>query len=364
LRAVAVLMVLAYHFDLHLRGGFLGVDLFFAISGFVITRTLFVSLASPATNREILRDFCVRRTWRLLPALLTTVVITTVCSIVFSTGSIGRSIGAAFAALSGLANWWTGSLPPQRSLHALSHTWSLAIEEQFYLALPLVLIGLRNHAKRAAFAFSALLIVISTLSMFTSSLTPDGINATYFSSFARATPIALGVLLATILHVGGKRGSTNAVTSRPTILLGGLTLSLAPSLLFADYNSKWLYRGGFLLTSLVLTGIVAVVIQMDGSDTPIARALRSKPAQFIGERSYALYLVHFPIALRFGSLGRPIALALKMVLTAIATEALHQLVEKRFRHSGPRSHARLALRVQMGLVSAGIFLAFLVGVGR
>jgi peptidoglycan/LPS O-acetylase OafA/YrhL len=357
LRAIAVLMVVAYHFDLHLRGGFIGVDVFFVVSGFVITRMLLTTLGEQQSTKSILRDFYVRRGWRLLPSLVAVIIATVAATIVFPGPDRAATIRNAMAGLSGIANWWTVNNIVSKGLNPLSHTWSLAIEEQFYLLLPLVLATFRRRAAQAAVVFSALLIFLSALTFFLTSLNDTSINHTYFSSIARATPIALGTLLAVAVRQNAIPGSTLFQFGRlnPTLLLCTLGFFLLPTLAFADFNSQWLYRGGFLLLAVVLAGIVAASLQLAGTNALLARLLRIRPLQIIGDRSYAIYLTHFPLALRFESFGRIERIGLKILLTIVATELLHRVVEQPLRTRGPKSKFARALPIaQLLLVVGGI----------
>ncbi len=337
LRAVAVLMVIAYHFDLHLRGGFLGVDLFFVISGFVITRNLLGLIQRDTSSGAVLADFYTRRAWRLLPSLIVTVAVTLIAASYFHFDSSAYLTKNAVASLSGVANWWTGNVATKYDTGSLTHTWSLAIEEQFYLVLPVFVVFGRRHARAFAIGLSGLLIAIAILSFGAMHLDFIGLNHTYFSSFARGIPIALGVLFAALSadQAIPTRGLSPIVFA-PNMMFAALGASIVPALLFANWDSRWLYRGGFALTGIVFLGMVIATVEFSGTASIFARVLRSTPTQWVADRSYVLYLVHFPIALRFGSYPQTSAVALKLILTLIATELLHRFIEKPLRHRGPQ----------------------------
>jgi peptidoglycan/LPS O-acetylase OafA/YrhL len=348
LRAVAIALVVAYHFDLHVRGGFLGVDLFFVVSGYVITRGLLDSMRALNTGgasvggnpvRSLLKTFYVRRAWRLLPSLVIMLMAVTCAAAVTGHGiDVRHTVDTALASLSGGANWWIGATATVHGVGPLTHTWSLAIEEQLYLVLPMVLVIGRRRPRRAALGLSLSLMGLSALWFATTKLDPQSLNRAYFSSIARATPVALGIALA-VWH--DRRQRPLAVS--PRILSAGWCACAAvtlPALAQADFDTTWLYQGGFELMSFALAGLVALTVELAHSNTVIAKILRSRPATFIGDRSYVLYLVHFPLVFWFGSYGRIGSLALRLVVAAVASEALHRLVEQPLRLRGP--HLRRA----------------------
>ncbi len=373
LRAVAIALVVAYHFDLHVRGGFIGVDLFFVISGLVITRALLAQISSvdssgaPIGRRQLLSDFYLRRTWRLVPSLVVILALVVAGAKLFPGPDLRYTTDNAVASLSGFANWWVRSTATKQGAGALTHTWSLAIEEQFYLVLPVVLVLGRRIAERMAIVLSVMLVALSVGIFATMRFDLDGFNQVYFSSFARATPIALGVLLGVwsqrrnLARRPAHRIPTSHVSmpmlSVTRVLLGG---ALLPILALADFNSRWLYRGGFHLLSIMLAAIVAISVVLTGSNDIVSRLLRSRPALLIGERSYVLYLTHFPLVYRFDSFGRVGGLAMKVAATVVATELLHRLVEKPLRRVGPQMTCGwllVAVQVLAAIVSIGYLVA-------
>jgi peptidoglycan/LPS O-acetylase OafA/YrhL len=386
LRAVAIGLVVAFHFDMYLPGGFVGVDLFFAISGFVITRQVLANLdgsgdvgtGGPRSGSSILIDFYRRRAWRLVPGLVVTIAVVVMTVMAFPSHDVGHTATNAVASLSGFANWWVGSTATQHGVGALAHTWSLSVEEQFYLLFPVALVLGRRFAERIAVVMSAGLIMLSALSFASMTFSVDGINHTYFSSIARSTPIALGVALAVFsrrqvrpapahaLQRGPQQSQSlgspvQRVAERPAVVaLAILGALMVPMLLRTYWNDRWLYRGGFLVIAVVLAAIVALTVEISETGNPMARLLRSRVALWIGDRSYAMYLTHYPIAFRFGSYGRVGALVLRIVATLIATELLHRLVEKPLRHQGPRfKNASLLVGLQAAVAIASIgFLVF------
>jgi peptidoglycan/LPS O-acetylase OafA/YrhL len=405
LRAVAIALVVAFHFDMYLPGGFIGVDLFFVISGFVITRQvlghvldqpegLLLGVSSRPSRRTILLDFYRRRAWRLLPGLFTTIAFVLVTLWLFPSHDLGHTATNAVASLSGLANWWVGWTATDHGVGPLAHTWSLSVEEQFYLVFPIALVFAGRHATRVALAMCATLVMLSALSFGLMTFNKQGVNHVYFSAIARSTPIALGVALAFVSRIPRRRllgtitrflrrafgirprrVAAHAVASRRVgsdgsfrrsssvvahVALVVLPLLFVPFLLLTYWNDQWLYQGGFLLVSFLLAAVVAATVETAGSGNPVGRILRSRPAQWLGDRSYAMYLVHYPIAFRFESFGRIGSLGIKLAATLVATEMLHRFVEKPLRHRGPHLRFGSALFAVQGAIAAAgaAFLIF------
>ncbi len=362
LRAVAVLTVIAYHFDLHLPGGLVGVDLFFVISGFVISRLLFTQAEGSQPTGQLLLQFFTRRAWRLVPALLATLLVTIAAGFLFPRGETRLLAINAVAAVGGFANWWVGATAPVQGQTDLSHTWSLSIEEQFYVMLPLLLMVRRTRATLTATVVSVGLVIAAIVAFATTSVNHESLNHTYFSSFARSTPLALGVLLGVAWHHGWLRP---APTDRPrttSMLFVLLSVSMIPALLVLDWDTHWLYQGGFVMIAIVLTGMVAATIRMADGPQLAARALRSTPVQWVAARSYSLYLVHFTMVFRFASYGRIGTLVLQLLGTFVGTELLHRVVEEPLRRWGPATrHGSKILAGQA--TAAGAALVAIVGFG-
>lgn len=325
---------MAFHFDLPLYGGFLGVDLFFAISGFVITRGLLAATGSTDSTRLIAQRFVARRASRLLPAagvcFAVTVALTAVRGSEF--GSLSRTISHALAALGGFGNWFVVAFPdrPGEIVRPLLHTWSLGVEEQCYLLLPVLLLWRRQASRTAAFACCAGGVIISLIA---GQLWPDPVVG-FFITPIRLAPVALGVGLAALLDLVSQPGIDGArsVYEIPGRVADGIGLTLAlcvvPALFFADWTDAWLYRGGFVVVGLVFTAMVAIAAI--GGRGLFTRTLDSAPLQLIGARSYSLYLVHFPCAYLFGSFDFWVRTVLRVIFAFVLAEILHRFVEYRF----------------------------------
>ncbi len=360
LRAVAVLAVMAFHFDLPLHGGFLGVDLFFAISGFVIGRGLLAQAASTEPTRALLRRFYARRAARLLPAALTALLGTLALVVVQgpSFAPFSRTLAHGLAAFGGTSNWFMVVFPdtPGEHIRPLLHTWSLGVEEQCYLALPLALLAARARARTLAYVIAGVGVVSSIVAGF---LWPDPSTA-FFLTPTRIAPVGLGVGLAALFaQLDQRHGDTWSYGvvrrwSGPLLLV--LSVCLVPSLFFTAWTESWLYRGGFVVVGVVVTAIVAAAAI--GGDGIVHRVLRHRTMQAIGARSYCLYLVHFPVAFLFASFALGPRTILRVVVSFALAEVVHRGVEYRFLpFATARSRWRLAPIAMAAASIAGFVLA-------
>lgn len=331
LRGVAVIGVLLFHAD-HLSGGFLGVDLFFTLSGFLITSLLVVE--HRRTGRISLRRFWARRARRLLPAMFAVVVgATVVARFTLPASELGRFRDQALLTLGYVANW--GEIAASRDYWALfevptplEHVWSLAIEEQFYLVWPLlVLVGVRVLGGR--FGIRVLVGVGVAASLVASWVLVDGgagIARAYYGTDTRAASILIGAGLATV---------TAGASRAPSPVERGVGLAavaaagiLVASWVVVDGTEVWLYRVGFaghaVLTALVIAAISGPVAGRLG------RVLRSGPLVRVGVLSYGLYLWHWPVyvlldADRTGLHGPALTAVRVAVSVAVATASYHLL---------------------------------------
>jgi peptidoglycan/LPS O-acetylase OafA/YrhL len=370
LRGVAVLLVMAYHFDVGLPGGFLGVDVFFAISGFVVARRLLWQFTSPTlgqagdkpTTRTLLRSFYVGRFWRLFPALAVMVVVVVGVSALMDQvlGRPGRNLANGLAALAGVANWYRLLAPDQAGEIArpLLHTWSLSIEEQFYVCLPLLLAAFRRKVRVAAFVIGSACVLASALPL--PSADP---SERYFFTLARLAPLGFGVLLAAFLHQGfgsfrsqdfnafpspaspspasPSHASPTRLKRTPTstdLVCALLGILLLPTLRRSAWNDRSLFPFGLALIGLFSAGIMGLVtvLGLRNPTTPeraglVPRVLQSKAALYLGSRSYSLYLWHFPIAHLFVSEPRMLRTVAWVALSFAAAELSYRFVESPLR---------------------------------
>lgn len=361
LRAVAVIAVILYHADVPwLPGGFLGVDVFFVISGFLITSLLLVEF--DRTGRLDYRGFYVRRARRLLPALLAMLVVSAVL-----VATVASDVAAGFrhdlpGALLYYSNWlnivsdtsyfdFIGRPP------ILKHLWSLALEEQFYLVWPTVaLLAYRWRGARAVGQVAALGALLSTVALMTGSLigsmpAPNDPSRLYFG----ADTHSMGVLAGAALAVVWRPGRTSPVLAKQAAALvsaAGVAGLLLLGLFFHNVGefSNFLYRGGFLVVSLVAAVVVAAASHRG---VPFGRYLGIRPMRYVGERSYGLYLWHWPIFMvtRPGAdipLSGAAAFTLRIGLLMLVAHASYKYLEVPMRRG---ALARLWRRFRAGEVA-------------
>jgi peptidoglycan/LPS O-acetylase OafA/YrhL len=338
LRGIALLGVLLFHANGALPGGYLGVDLFFVLSGFLITALLLAEQRE--TGRIALSAFWVRRARRLFPALLSLMPAVAVYGRFFARSdelSVLRAQG--LATLAYVANWHT--IFDHRSYwqlfaapSPLEHTWSLSIEEQFYLVWPiLVVLVLRRGGRRALLGLCLALCAFSVGAMLWL-FTPENTTRAYLGTDTRMVGILAGAALATVLPLGR---TFQARSVRRLDWLGGVALlGLAVAWARLKGENPFLYRGGFWLTELgVLTLITCAV---SGEQSVIARGLSWRPFRLLGTISYGAYLWHWPInvfvtAERAHLHGAPLY-ALRFALTFAVAVASYRLLEQPIRRHG------------------------------
>ncbi|NGN43272.1 acyltransferase [Mesorhizobium sp. CGMCC 1.15528] len=327
LRAVAVLSVLFYHYGFSaLSGGFTGVDVFFVISGFVITAALAKEVDA---DRFSLVEFYNRRIRRIVPALLLVLLVSMVVGyFILVPGDyedLGRSsIYSAFGAANFYFLWHTGYFDQAAEMQPLLHMWSLGVEEQFYLVWPLALAAMAyifRKSKRAIAAFLGLLIAISLgLAIYTVEKNP---SVAFYMLHTRAWELALGALLVFLPK------QENRLAAEASGLLGvGL---IAYGMLALSENDP--FPG---LNALYPCVGAALIIWPKVGDTFVARVLSLRPVVFIGLISYSLYLWHWPILVFFRNYANGAAptageaLAL-IALVGVVSYASWRYVEKPLR---------------------------------
>lgn len=287
LRALAVLLVLIAHVDVPgFKGGFVGVDIFFVISGFLITQLLLREVEK--TGTVSITEFYVRRARRILPAAaVATVAILAYAAFAMPIARLEQTVRDAGWSAVFLSNWaFAAEGTDYFSTDAPSyfqHFWSLAVEEQFYLLWPLVVLLLVPRMTRRAFALTtgALLLVSLAWSLF---YTAADSTSAYFNTPARAYELMIGALLACVL-VSPLRSRWRHAAS-----VAGLVL-IAVSVL--GFNDLTPFPGWLALIPTVGTALLLAA----GPDTAAGRALSWGPARYIGDISFSLYLWHWPVAL-------------------------------------------------------------------
>ncbi len=295
LRGLAVLGVLFFHANGALRGGYLGVDLFFVLSGYLITSILLAE--HRAAGKIALKNFWIRRARRLFPALLSLMpAIALYCWLFAKPDELSRVRGDALATLGYIANWrsifseksyWELFATPS----PLEHTWSLSIEEQFYVVWPLVvMVVLRRGSKKTLLLLSVALAIASIVTMLVL-FHPARTSRVYFGTDTRAVGILAGAALACLLPPT----TTFARASVKKLdVLGVLSaIGLAIAWWTIGGESRFLYRGGFWLTELAALVLIACAVA--DKESLVARALSFRPLTWVGTISYGLYLWHWPV---------------------------------------------------------------------
>ncbi len=288
LRALAIVPVILFHMGVSwIPGGYLGVDVFFVISGFLISSIIVHEFEQGTFS---LPRFWSRRFRRILPALLTMLLITSIVSIfwTFKPDTIYYGTQGAAAALSAanLALWnqnldyWSTTAQKTPFLH----TWSLSVEEQFYLFYPLILITALRFGKRCAAIVLILVIAASYLLTIQKNAAAD--TATFYLLPARAWELATGCLLALAPAI---RASSVAGRGQNILALLGLSLILASLFTFTGQDSFRRYL------AIPVLGSALVIRYAQAPKSLARRALALPPLVFLGKRSYSLYLWHWPV---------------------------------------------------------------------
>jgi peptidoglycan/LPS O-acetylase OafA/YrhL len=302
IRALAVAAVLAFHAGLPwARGGFLGVDAFFVLSGYLITSLLLLEWR--ARGAIALSAFWARRARRLLPALFLMLIGVGGYALVFAAPQeIDRLRGDALATLGYVANWRPlfieQSYFDQFSVPSpLRHTWSLAIEEQWYAFWPLLLLVLLRLARVSLGKLLAISLVMIAGSAFLMGwLFDPGTDPSrvYYGTDTRAQSLLMGAALAMLLL---RRGPLRSRPARHTLQIAALVCAAGLGWVWTTTSgdSVFLYRGGFLLLALAVAVVIAASVQPESG--PIGRILSLPPLRALGLISYGVYLWHWPVYL-------------------------------------------------------------------
>ncbi|MEO8265826.1 MAG: acyltransferase family protein [Ilumatobacteraceae bacterium] len=409
MRALAVVAVMLYHANhTWLGGGFLGVEVFFVISGYLITLLLIGE--HERNGRVNLGQFWLRRFRRLLPAVLTMMGAMAVYMALFKRQPQGRTRGDFLGGIFYSSNWYQifvgQGYTASEAFVPFRHLWSLAVEEQFYLIWPLVMVGLlrlgRNRLPRVAmwlFGISAWISVMVGILYaggdVATTCAPEAMNG-YWKLFGRCISVNEALYLGTFSRAGGLlMGAAFAMVWRPMALMRGRVRGKARQLdllallglallgflvwkltLSVDGRSTgirfdpWLFRGGFFLTGLATLMVIAAVTHQRAM---MGRLLGNRIFNYVGTRSYGMYLYHWPIyQIIRGQAGVPMTKAqwvLAMAITLPITEASFRFIETPIRQGrlgewlrgDRRPRTAAAYKRRQRVAGFGIISAALVG---
>jgi peptidoglycan/LPS O-acetylase OafA/YrhL len=369
LRAAAVLLVIGFHAGLPLSAGFAGVDIFFVISGFVITALILRQLDA---GRFSLAEFYVRRVKRLLPALILMLVVVLALSFLLESPlgpqqtTAKTGVGAMLLVANMVILRTSGDyFDAAATTNPLLHVWSLSVEEQFYLGFSflLLLAWILGRRSRARIGVMASAVVGLTAASFALAVTwtyakgpvsflSDPTSFAFYSSPTRAWEFGVGAIVALWAH--GRTDQGRARGRVPGLIaLASIALLTAPNLLVDD-KTPW----PGVMAVLPVAGTAGLIVAGTLAPNPASRLLSTRPAVWIGDLSYSLYLWHWPV-IKFASLvwprtTTPLLAALASVVPAWLS---YRYVETPLR--APRQHSRATVfGLGAGTATAATGLAF------
>ena len=348
LRALAVLVVIADHMFGWPSGGFVGVDVFFVISGFLITGLLLREYES--TGHISARAFYLARGKRIVPAASLTLIVTAVAAVLlFAPQRAGSTVGDAVAAFFFVANWnfaidGTDYFTQSGAMSPVQHFWSLSVEEQFYFVWPWLLllaltVMLRHGTRTPRRVRWVAGIAITTISLasFGWALVQSASSPTvaYFSTFTRAWELGVGALLAVVAPIVVPRSSKmRAVLSY--VGIAGILVAV----IFVSPSTAWPAPWAVLPT----LATAFVLISGFGGTAPIPGLLTNRVAVYIGDISYSLYLWHFPVivvgSLVVSTLSPPVQLGFVVICAGLSLASYHLVERPIWRSPLGAKHAR------------------------
>lgn len=366
LRAIAVLAVIGYHLNLSfIPGGLLGVGIFFVLSGYLITDILVSQWQEH--GRISLGDFWVRRIRRLVPGMLTMTAVVMIWLLFTDPSRLAALRGDVIAGVLYISNWWyifhdvsyfDSFGPPS----PFGHFWSLAVEEQFYLVWPLLLVLSIKLFKRKGWLV-VFIVVAAELSagamaiIYNPNLDPSRV---YYGTDTRAFALLAGAALA-VVWPSRKLSSTLANLNRAVLDVSGLAaLALLVYMMLnsSEYEPS-LYQGGMVLQAIATTLLVAVLAH---PSSMLGRLIGAKPLRWIGEHSYGLYLWHYPVivltspVVDTGGL-HPVRMILQVTATVVLASLSLKFIENPIRYNGFRdTWSRLWGRGRNGIGTHQIWL--------
>lgn len=353
LRGLAVIAVVLYHFfPSLLPGGYLGVDLFFVLSGFLITSLLVREFRTSGTIS--LKDFWVRRFRRILPAAVSVLVMCTAL-VAWIGGDLAVGLRQQFLGTLFFVNNWTQIATSQsyfadNEIQVFAHYWSLAVEEQFYVIWPLLITGVflisRRKPRRLPILVAAVLAIGSAVAMALIYVPGEDPTRVYYGTDTHAFGLLTGAVLSLLMTStkSDPKADSWATAGKSESRIAGVIGTLAllgygAQLFFMPDDAEITYRGGLLLTSVLGVLMVWGVVREYGPMTPL---FRTKVMRWFGQRSFSLYLWHWPVimilkALFEGNQNSDKSWILGLVAVPISlllSEISYQFIENPFRRGG------------------------------
>ena len=343
IRAIAVIMVLAYHLKLALfKSGFLGVTVFFVLSGYLITGILISEVEEEGTID--LKNFWLRRIRRLVPAVMSMAVVIIFVSAVVNRIIFTKGCKDFLASVLGFNNWWqifnkVSYFEAAGVPSPFTHCWSLAIETQFYLIYPLILLGIyklvksrgEGRAKRGLLfaGVTLLLALISVILMIVLFDPQQDASRVYYGTDTRAFSLLFGALLAILWEY---RMVPRRLSASVNMVLGSVSFVVLLVMTIAiNGSSNFWYRGGQFVGTILT---VLVIYTVSGRKTWLSRFLSNPVLKWIGDRSYSIYLWHYPIILLIskGLKASWWITLIEIVLSVVLAELSYRFIETPIRH--------------------------------
>ena len=343
IRAIAVIMVLAYHLKLALfKSGFLGVTVFFVLSGYLITGILISEVEEEGTID--LKNFWLRRIRRLVPAVMSMAVVIIFVSAVVNRVIFTKGCKDFLASVLGFNNWWqifnkVSYFEAAGVPSPFTHCWSLAIETQFYLIYPLILLGIyklvksreEGRAKRGLLfaGVTLMLALISVILMIVLFDPQQDASRVYYGTDTRAFSLLFGALLAILWDY---RMVPRRLSASVNMVLGSVSFAVLLVMTIAiNGSSNFWYRGGQFVGTILTVLVIYTVL---GRKTWLSRFLSNPVLKWIGDRSYSIYLWHYPIILLIskGIKASWWITLIEIVLSVVLAELSYRFIETPIRH--------------------------------
>lgn len=299
LRGLAILGVILYHINFNwMPGGFLGVTVFFVLSGYLITDIL--AIEWKRNKRIDLKNFWLRRARRLLPGMFVMLVVVLAWITIFHSSLLGKMRGDSLAALLYFSNWWyiyhkLSYFDSFNQLSPLNHFWSLAVEEQFYVVWPFIISLAFRYIKQKSRIILFIVLGAAASALAMAILYEPGVDPSriYYGTDTRAFSLLIGAALALIWP--SSRLANKIIPKARLILdvVGGIALIVILVMFWkTNQYDPFLYQGGMVLLSIATALLVA---NLAHPASRIALFLRFRPLRWMGVRSYGIYLWHYPI---------------------------------------------------------------------